>query len=91
MRILLGVSRAPNGFRAGAQLTLYNFLTSVLLCKSFLTQGSKIVTGGMSERRGDKFLRAESVGERFFNIFLLADTFTLIARGSFVPVYKGRT
>ncbi len=91
MRLLLGVSLAVNGFQAMAQLTMYNFRVSSLLCKSFLTQGSKIVTGGMSGWRGDKFLRRESAGERFFNIFQDLDTFTLIARGSFVPIYKGRT
>ena len=91
MRLLLGVSRAPKGFWAGAQLTVHNFMVSGLLCKSFLTHGSKIVTGGMSGREGDKFLRGESAGERFFNIFQNLDTFTLMARGSVVPVYKGRT
>ena len=91
MRLLLGVSLAAKGFRAGAQLTMYNFLVSFSLCKSFLTCRSKIVTGGMSGRGGDKFLRGESAGERFFNIFQNLDTFTLMARGSVVPVYKGRT
>ena len=91
MRLLLGLSGAPDGVRQGLDRVRTTSIMENLLCKSFLTGCSKIVTGGMSGRRGDKFLRARSADERFLNIFSVADTFNLIAHDSFTPVYKGRT
>ena len=46
--------------------------------------------GTMSGRSREKFLSGFRPDERFLNIFSVADSFNLIARECFVPVYKGR-
>ncbi|WP_196365770.1 hypothetical protein [Pseudomonas putida] len=80
------------GFRDTCRISYGGqWMPTVVICKSSLTaRRQENRYGTMSDWLWEKFLSRFRSNERFLNIYSVADSFNLIARGCFAPVYQGR-